>query len=148
MERLITSTYDCAYEYESNTPGEKKYCLPETDTNNSLKVVRIDDNEVKYPAFSLILQQNGGFHINGFADYRNLLGQLPCLSLSIIESEKIYLTDDQMKSAKPILLIHICNFMRGHITYREGMSGVYGIEKVLTPYFNILINNTDIIFYI
>ena len=130
---MITTTYDCAYEYESNT-GEKKYCLPEINTDNSLKVARIDDNVVKYPAFSLILQNNGRFEINGFEDYRNLLRKLPCLSLSIIESEKIFLTDDQMKNAKPILLIHISNFIKGHIIYREGMSDIYGIEKVLAPY--------------
>ena len=119
--------YDCAYKYLSST-GETKFCLPEINIDKSLKSIQVTENEFKYSVFSLIPEPNG-FRRNGIDDFPNLK-KLPCLCLSIIETEKIYLTKEQMDNAKPILLINIENFLNGNIIYREGMNDIYGIEMV------------------
>jgi len=126
--------YDCAVQYESN--NGKKLGLLETDNNNNLICTQtVDGNKYKvYPLIEVIDTEarigNLGFTSYGYDEKLNLK-ELPCVILDMRNDTQVYIDENQMINKIPILLIHIKFFVSDEIIYRQGMNGIYGIEKVI-----------------
>ena len=126
--------YDCAFQYESNF-GKRLGLL---EVGIDLNFIRTPtDHGNKYKVYPLIevngkedRESNLGFTSYGYNDKLNLK-ELPCVILDMRSANVVYIDENQFQNKNPILLINIKSFISDEIIYRQGMNGVYAIEKVI-----------------
>ena len=115
--------FDCAYEYLSQS-GHLKIGLFQSDPNT--KDLLIENGESQtfkvYP-----LDKVEKFTVENFENCITLKS-LPNLRLETREAYIQHVSIDVSK--KPVFLVNVCFFMDGTIPFREGMTDIYGIEKV------------------
>ena len=132
-EKLLIN-YDCAVQYESNCG--KKLGLLEMDINRNLKCTQTEQgNKYKvYPLIEVISKEaregNLGFTSYGYKEKFNLK-ELPCVILDMRTDHQVFIDENQMFNKVPILLINIKFFISDEVIFRQGMIGIYGIEKVI-----------------
>ena len=118
--------YDCAFKFWPDGNREPKFGLFEIDPlNNKLKEYQTSEGTAYYNVH--LLERIGPFQMNGIDKCYNL-STLPNLRLDMRESHLVKISVDCKKKA--ILLIHIKFFQNFSVMFREGMTEIYGIEKV------------------
>ena len=117
--------FDCAYEYESES-GQKKLGLYEVDPKTKSLLVEVGENQQTYRVYPLELLDMS-FSCADFEDSLHLR-KLPNLMLKMKEDFVQHVSIDRPKL--PIFLANILHYMKNHIVFQDGMSGMYGIEKV------------------
>ena len=122
----IPFKFDCAYKYKSSS-NEVKLGLFEVDISNKL-ILSQTANGIRVKVFPLV-ETSKSFEAYGINDMK-ILKTLKHLQLDLRSSSICYIEEAQLKPLEPILLIHVRNFIDGHIMFREGMDGIYGIEQV------------------
>ena len=115
--------FDCAYEYQSES-GHIKIGMFQIDSNT--KDLMIENGEVQtfrvYP-----LDKIGVFTLQNFENCITLRS-LSNLRLDTRDAYIQHVSTDVAK--KPVFVVNVCYFMDGSVPFREGMTDIYGIEKV------------------
>lgn len=121
-------SFDCAYSLKCEISNTNKYFLIETNPSTNRPYFLESLEGKQYKAFPLTIYDKE-FASRGFESCLNL-GNLPGLIADFREVNIMYINEIKLKTLKPILLINLHSFISGELIFRDGMNGIYAIEKV------------------